>query len=130
MNDSPEQLIRGLYRAFAEGDLAGLKAGFTDDAVWHSPGRRSQLVGEYRGVDSVLGFLGRIAELSEGSFAAELHAVAADGEYTTSFHTAHAHRGDRTLEDRNVLLWRVSDGQVSEVWEHHYDLFASDEFWS
>lgn len=130
MSDQTNALLRGLYRAFAEGDIAGLKAGLSPDVVWHSPGRRSQLVGEYRGVDSVLSFLGRIAELSEGSFAAELHAVAADGEYATSFHTAHAHRADRTLEDRNVLLWRVADGRVSEVWEHHYDLFASDEFWS
>ena len=107
-----------------------MKAGFTDAAAWHSPGRRSQLVGEHRGVDSVLGFLGRNAELSEGSVAAELHALAADGNTRRPFHTAHAHRGGRTLEDRNVLLWRVSDGQVSEVWERHYDLFASDEFWS
>jgi len=34
------------------------------------------------------------------------------------------------LAPQSLVLWRVSNGQVSEVWEHHYDLFASDEFWS
>ena len=78
----------------------------------------------------MLGFLGRLSELSEGSFAADLHAVAVDGEYATAFHTARANRGDRTLDDRNVLLLRIASDRVSEVWEHHYDLFTFDEFWS
>jgi ketosteroid isomerase-like protein len=126
----PTEVVRGLYRAFAEGDIAGLKAGFHDDAVWHSPGQDSQLKGEYRGIDRVLGFLGQVSELSEGTFAADLHAVSADGEYASAFHTATAHRGDRALVDRNILLLRIANGRVSEVWEHHYDLFAVDEFWS
>ncbi len=78
----------------------------------------------------MLGFLARIAQLSEGSFAAELHNVAVGGDFGTSFHTAQARRGDRTMDDQNILLWRVSNGQVSEVWEHHRDLFTYDEFWS
>ncbi|GAC1336359.1 MAG: hypothetical protein NVSMB17_19920 [Candidatus Dormibacteria bacterium] len=34
------------------------------------------------------------------------------------------------LEDRTLLSWRVSSGHVSELGEHHDDVFGSDEFWS
>ena len=130
MMEPIQELIRGLYRAFADGDIDGLKAGFAPDVVWHSPGRRSQLAAEYRGIDSVLGFFGRIGDLTAGSFTADLHDVLTGGEYATALHTAHASRGHRTLNDRNVLLFRIADDRAAEVWEHHYDLFSVDEFWS
>lgn len=130
MTEDISQLIRGLYQAFAEGDVDRLRAGFTPDVTWHSPGRASQIAAEYRGINSVLSFFGHISELSGGSFTADLQHVTTDGTHATALHTARATRGQRTLDDTNILRFLIADNRVAEVWEHHYDLFSVDEFWT
>ncbi len=35
----------------------------------------------------------------------------------------------QTLEDHNVLVCHCSGGRITEVWEHHEDLYAVDAFW-
>ena len=71
MTQQDEQAVRDLYAAFSAQDVAAMRQLFDPDVVWHQPGR-SVLAGDHKGVDAVLAFFGRVAELSEGSFSVEL----------------------------------------------------------
>src|SRR5262249_39179662 len=75
--------IRDGYTAFAKGDFAVLNDLFAEDLLWHDAGR-NQLSGEYRGREAVFGLFGKIVEITEGSFRADLHAVLADDEHAVA----------------------------------------------
>jgi uncharacterized protein len=93
------------------------------------PGR-SPLAGDHDGVAQVLGFFGRVFELSQGTFRTELHDVVANDEHAVALFTARADRAGRRLEDRIVEVFHIRDGKATEAWIYPADLYVSDEFWS
>jgi ketosteroid isomerase-like protein len=48
-----ETAIRRFYEAFAAKDWEGARACWTEDAVWHLPGR-SPIAGDHRGWDAIM----------------------------------------------------------------------------
>jgi ketosteroid isomerase-like protein len=128
MNSSNEQVVRDAYAAFAAQDVPRMKELFDPDIVWHEPGR-SSLAGDKQGFDAVMAFFGRVGEISEGSFVAELHDVVSNEGHALSLHTGRAQAGGRSLEDHEVLVWHVRDGRLTDAWAHHHDLYAVDAFW-
>ena len=124
-----EDLVRRGYEAFAKADMETLRELFDPEIVWHFPGR-SVLAGDHRGADAVLGFFGRTAELTAGTFRVEVHEVVADDQHTVGLHLATGEREGRTLDDREVLVFHVRDGTVVEVWQYLEDQYAYDEFFS
>ena len=122
-----EEVVRRGYDAFSRGDMQALRELFDPDIVWHTPGR-SQLAGDHRGVDAVLGFFGRTMELTGGTFRIELHDVVANDEHVVGLHTVTAEREGKTLQDRNILVFHVRDGRTSEVWQFWTDQYAADAF--
>src|SRR5436190_13654758 len=89
-------LLNKGYDAFDKGDLDTLRGLFTDDVTFHVVGR-SPLAGEYRGIDQVFGFFGKLVELSGGTFRIERHAVLADDEHASVLSTSTAERNGKTL---------------------------------
>jgi hypothetical protein len=53
---------------------------FAENLLWHDAGR-NQTSGDYRGREAVYGFFGKLMEITEGSFRADLHTVFADDEH-------------------------------------------------
>ena len=53
--------------ALARGDVAKALTWYTEDAVFHYPGR-NRLSGDYRGKDQILTLLGLVMELTGGAF--------------------------------------------------------------
>jgi uncharacterized protein len=127
MGHPGEELVRRGYDAFSRGDMQTLREVFSPDIVWHSAGR-SQLAGEYAGVDAVLGFFGRTMELTGGTFRVDVHDVVANDEHVVGLHAVTAEREGRTLRDQNVLVFHVRDGRASEVWQLWADQYAADAF--
>ena len=128
MTHPNETLVRDLYQAFSEQDGETMQRLFDPEVVWHQPGR-SVLAGDHRGVGAVFGFFGQVAELSEGTFTAELHDVVAGDVHTVAIHNGRAQAHGKTLDDHNALIMHCKDGRVTEVWEQHSDLYAVDDFW-
>src|ERR687898_2808987 len=118
-----EDLIRQGYDAFSAGDMDTLRQLFHPDIVWHAPGR-SQLAGDHRGVDAVLGFFGKTMELTAGTFRVEVHDVVADDQHSVGLHLATGEREGRTLEDREVLVFHVRDDKVVEAWQYIENQYA------
>jgi ketosteroid isomerase-like protein len=124
-----EELFRKGYEAFQRGDLDTIRDLFADDIVWHVGGR-SQLAGDYRGKDEVLGWLGKNVELTGGTFRVDVHDILANDEHGVAITTVSAEREGKKLEDaRGVQVIHIRDGKVSESWLLAEDSYTNDEFW-
>jgi ketosteroid isomerase-like protein len=118
--------IRDGYAAFAKGDFAVLNDLFAEDLLWHDAGR-NQTSGEYRGRDAVYGLFGKLMEITEGSFRADLHAVLADDEHAVALVVITASRGGRSIEVNEAHVFHMRDGKVVEFWNASTDMYAADE---
>lgn len=126
-----ERLKKG-YTAFASGDLDTLRDEvFASDIVWHVSGN-SPIAGDYKGVDEVFGFFGKIFELSGGSFSLEVHDLLANDEHAIALaHATGSRDGGKTLDENVVHVYHVNDeGKVTEFWGFSNDSAVTDEFWS
>jgi ketosteroid isomerase-like protein len=126
MSDNIATVRKG-FDAFATGDMDTLREVFDPSIEWHLPGR-STLSGDYRGVDSVLGFFGTLFQLSGGTFKAELIEC---GELTSDLVACLIHRSGAmpsgVVDQRTMLLFKLRDGRAVDVTEFAHDLYAYDE---
>jgi ketosteroid isomerase-like protein len=122
-----EDLIRKGYAAFAAGDLDTLRQLFAPDIVWHNPGR-NPLSGTEHGIDAVFQSLGRLAELTGGTFrVGEIHDVLANDEHAVALLRTYAERGGKALESNDVHVFNMSNGRVTEFWSVSGDQYSADE---
>jgi uncharacterized protein len=125
-----EDVIRRGFEAFSTGNMDALRSEFlAPDITYHVPGK-SPIAGDYHGVDEVLGFFGKIFEITGGTFSVELHDVLANDEHAVALSPASGQRPGKTYHDNSVLVFHIKDGKTTEVWLHPEDLYASDEFFS
>jgi ketosteroid isomerase-like protein len=120
MGHPNQELISAAYDAFGRGDVEALGATWTDDVAWHLAGTH-QLAGEHEGRDAVMAFLGRILEITGGTFRVELQNAHADDHSGYSLHKSTATRDGATIESWTVLGYRFTDGRVSQIWTFPYD---------
>lgn len=124
-----EELLRTGYEAFGRGDLETVKEVFSEDIVFHVPGR-GLISGEYRGRDAVFGFFAKGQQLSGGSLQIELHDVAATDEHAIALQANRAERNGKTLGARVVGVYHVREGKATEAWFLTDSQEENDEFWS
>jgi uncharacterized protein len=124
-----EDLMREGFAAFGRGDMDAVRKFFAADVRWHAVGR-SPLAGDYEGTEQLLQYFARLVELTGGTYSLELHDVLANDEHAVALVTVRGERAGKQLTDNEVLTHHIRDGKVSEVWSHHTDLYAVDEFWS
>jgi len=129
MTDHPNATrIRALFAAFRGGDIDTVRAVIPEHAVWHFPGRHGQLAGTHRGRDAIFAFLLNVRALTDNTFHLDLIDVLANDAHAVALFRGHGQRHGRTLDNPTCLRMRIADGQVVEVWEFVWDLFAVDEF--
>jgi uncharacterized protein len=125
-----EEIVRQGYKAFGEGDMHTLRSLFAPDAV-HSARGNNPLAGEYKGIDDILAYYGKLFEFSDGTFTAELKSVRVEGDdKVVATHRDKAQRGDKTLDQDETLTFTVSGGKITRLVENHSDPAAYDAFWS
>lgn len=130
MANANEELVRQGYKAFAEGDMDTLRSLFAPDAVHVATGN-NPLSREYKGVDDILGYYGKLFELSEGTFRADLQSTSVEGDDTVvSTHHDSGQRNGKTLDQDENLTFTISDGKFARIVEDHSDQVAYDDFWS
>lgn len=121
--------VRALFDAFRRGDVGAIQAAIADHAVWHFPGRHGQLAGAHRGREAIFAFLLRVQALTGGSFHLELIDVLANDDRAVALFRGRGTRDGNELDNPTCLSMRLAHGQVVEVWEYVWDLYAVDEFW-
>jgi uncharacterized protein len=122
-----EDLLRQGYAAFASGDLATVQALIADDIVWHSGGA-NQLTGDYSGHQEVLGFFGRLLDVTGGTFRLEVHDILANDTHGIVLVTVHGHRDGRSVAAREVNIWHLEDGKAKEFWSFAENGAEMDDF--
>ena len=126
MSDHPNiARLREGYTAFGKGDLAALDDLFAEDIRWHVPGR-NQLAGTYEGRSAVYEMFGRLMQVTEGSFRADVRTMFADDEHAVAIVDETAHRGDASFALTNTHLFRFSGEKIVEFWEMTGDQYAVD----
>ena len=118
--------VRKGYEAFQKGDLAAFDDLLSDGCVWHVPGR-SQLAGDKKGRKATVEYYGKLAELSAGTITVDVHDIFANDEHVVGLHHTSAQRGGKSYETTEVIVFHVSDGRVTEAWEHPFNLYGLDE---
>ena len=121
---------RKAYKAFTEGDLATVTSLIAPDCSWHIGGR-SVVSGDYVGHDQILGYFGKLMELTNGTFTVRLDDIAelpATGQVVCLVRTRGTRNGT-TLEMTMLELSRLdADGLLKETWWYPEDAYAEDAF--
>ena len=122
--------IHQFIEALFAGDLDKAMSMYADDAVYHVPGKNS-ISGSYRGRDEIRAFFIRLAELTQGTFRAGVDELLADDSHVFMFWWSSARRGDKTLDARGGMGFKVNpEGQFTESWFLYDDQAAYDDFYS
>jgi ketosteroid isomerase-like protein len=102
---------------------------FADDIQWHVPGD-NLVSGHYSGKDEVLGFIGKMMDLTDGTFRVDVHDLLANDEHAVGLVVLRAERGGKTLAANDAHVWHVHDAIFSEFWSCLTNQKAFDDFWS
>jgi ketosteroid isomerase-like protein len=103
---------------------------FAPDAV-HAATGNNPLSNDYKGIDEILGYYGKLFELSDGTFTAELQNVKVEGDdKVVATHRDKGQRAGKTLDQDETLTFTISDGKFTRLDESHSDQAAYDAFWS
>ena len=126
--DENGALARRIFDAFARREGFALRGLFADDAVWTVPGRGA-MAGVYRGRDEIFRFLARLPKETGGTYSSRLIDVLASDDRAAALYRASGERHGRRLDLDQVLLFRIADGQITEVLALPSDPDAFEAFW-
>jgi ketosteroid isomerase-like protein len=121
-------LVRKGYEAFNAGDVETLVTLFSHDVLQHVPGA-SVIAGDYKGIEAVLGYYGKLGELTDGTFRADLIETHGDGHgHVTAVHQITATRNGVTRVSRGSILFTFLGDKMTDLLELHADLAGDDAF--
>ena len=123
-----EDMMRKLYDAFNKGDFEMVTSSFAPDIVGHVPGK-SQLSGDYKGAEEVMGMFAKLAEVVGGNYSVEVHDVLANDEHAVVLGKINAEKNGERYTSNSVEVYHLKDGKITEFWTLEEDLYASDAFY-
>jgi ketosteroid isomerase-like protein len=121
-------LIKNVLRAVARSETETLKQLCADGIRWHATGP-TVWAGEHEGVEEVLDFLGRLGEAAD-VFNADLADLLVSEERAATIMRVSGRRGDRHLDVGYLILYRIEEGRIAEIWSAPLDPDATDAFWA
>jgi ketosteroid isomerase-like protein len=125
-----EDVVRRGYEAFGQGDMDTLRSIMTPDVVQSVPGT-SQVSGDHKGVDNVLGYYAKLAELTNGTLKADLQSVTDEGaDKVLAVHRLSAQCDGKSYDETEKLHFTLSGGKISRLDEEHPDLAKFDAFFA
>lgn len=122
-------LMRKVDEALLAGDFAGFLAFHTEDVVMHVPGT-STLSGDHVGRDGIAMLFQRELSMLDGPpEVVPLDDLGSD-DHAAALVIQRMQRGGRSYEGLQVVVARVRDGQLSEVWLRPEDQAVFDDFFA
>lgn len=114
MGDQSVAMVRGLYEAFAKGDVPAVLGAMTEDTEWNEAEGMPQ-GGTYRGPNAVAeNVFGPItADVSDFALTPEEFIASGDTVVAVVRYTGTASKSGKTLDLVAVHIWDVRDGKVS-----------------
>lgn len=122
--------VRQFYTALAQGDFETVGALLSDDLVWHQPGKGT-LSGIYNGKQNVFAHLGRMAQLSNGTFAIDqVDYVTENSDLVVAAVGFAVSANGHSMQMKGVDLFRFENEQIKEVWLFSERSDEEDRFWT
>jgi uncharacterized protein len=112
-------VIRRVGQGIQKGNLAEANDALGKDIVWHyfNP-RLPELAGDYEGPDGVQSFFQRLGRRTGGSFQVEPVSIHPVGDELVFTHArVHLTLDGKEVATDAVVIWRVLEGRVVEVWD-------------
>ncbi len=122
--------VRQFYTALAQGDFETVGALLSDDLVWHQPGKGT-LSGIYNGKQNVFAHLGRMAQLSNGTFAIDqVDYVTENSDLVVAAVGFAVSANGHSMQMKGVDLFRFENELIKEVWLFSERIDEEDRFWT
>jgi uncharacterized protein len=123
------RLLKTAHEAFQKGDIEALFGLMADGMTWHMPGNNA-LSGDFVGREAILGSFATLQANVDAYWAYPLDYFGSD-DHVVLVAMVHARRGDKVLDVKECLLWRVdANGKLAEVWHLALDEKAWDAFFT
>lgn len=129
MNHPNEDLVRQLYDARQRGDADTVRSLLASDVRWHDP-YPPPFGGDFSGADEVVAWMFGPLDQGMDDSGLELHDVVANDRHAVALVNWWAVLGGRRMDGREVGVYHIQDGKVTEVWFTTEDRQASDSFFS
>ncbi|WP_272642927.1 nuclear transport factor 2 family protein [Marinomonas mediterranea] len=122
-------IAKTYIKAVQFGDQATLGSIISPDVVWHQPGD-NQFSGIHRGMAAVGPMLGKMMEVSKGTFAiTRADHYMANGDWVAITVEFAGEANDIKLKQPGVDLIRIEGGKIVEVWLYSSNQAQEDAFW-
>ncbi len=121
-------LAKLAWEAVSVGDAELLSEVCAEDLVWNASGRGTRS-GVYRGREAVFGFLAAVDDLAD-RFDSTLEDILVGSKYVSVLFRVSGLRGERKLDTGYILIFRIADSRIAEIWAVPRDQYAVDEFWA
>jgi ketosteroid isomerase-like protein len=121
-------LARTAWEAVSHGDTETLARVCSEDLVWHASGRGTRS-GDHRGLDDVFEYLAAIGDAAE-RFDSRLDSILTGDGLVAVLFTVKGSRRGKELDTEFILIFRVEQERIVEVWAVPRDQHAVDEFWA
>ncbi|MFI5607577.1 nuclear transport factor 2 family protein [Amycolatopsis sp. NPDC051903] len=122
-------LVRRGYEAFSSGDVATLTELLADDAVQHMPGH-NVFSGDHKGRAAILALYGELGSRSNGTLRVSLEELYANDDQVITVYRSTGKRGDKHLDTRHALVFRIRDGKATDLLDVASDESTDDAFWA
>ena len=124
-------IVRAVFQAFADADLAALGGLLHADAAWHHR-NDDRLGGVHRGSDAITAYLAQSAQLTAGTLRAVPQSFMADGEGRVCVLVRlSATRPDaRSMDGPQLVLFTLDGGRVRSIDQFVGDPAAVAAFWA
>ncbi|MEE4210741.1 MAG: nuclear transport factor 2 family protein [Parvularcula sp.] len=122
------RMLREAHESFQQGNFERLFEIFHEDMVWRVPGN-NRLSGVFRGREEIQKNFATLAEVSDTYWAHPIDYFGSDN-HVVLVAQVRATRGDKVLEEKEALIFRVEDGKLAECWHMGLDPQGWDEFFS
>jgi hypothetical protein len=122
-------VVRRGYEAFQAGNAEELMKTMAPNAHYHlAP--IGKFGGDYKGVKAIMEFFGEIARESGGTFRVTPVEMAAAGNRVFVLYGASGKHGGKTLDSRDVAVFTLAGGRVTDAMFCASDYPAEAAFWS
>lgn len=126
---TPIEIAQKYIQAVQSGDQAALGALLAPNIVWHQPGR-NQFSGTHQGVQAVGTMIGRMMEVSKGTFAiTRASRFMSNGPWVTVELEFEGRRDDLLMSQQGLDLLRIEEGRIVEARLFSSDPEQEDAFW-
>lgn len=122
-------IAKSYIKAVQTGDQATLGSLISPDVIWHQPGH-NRFSGTHRGMAAVGPMLGKMMEVSQGTFAiTRADHYMANGDWVAITIEFAGQANGLQLKQPGVDLIRIEGGKIVEVRLFSSDQTQEDAFW-